>query len=441
MSPAFSSIRPIRLRPRPGSRPCYPSDQWRSRYVALAAQNLKRWNALATADRDAVIGLIAELAGRQLVRKAGLPRRQSLLSANEALAGLHQMTLAARDSVWSIPDQDSRASASSRDAGIDTMRGIAILMVIGIHSLQQPLNSWETLADASLRPCVPIFLFASGYLTALSGRVPLGKRLKAALIPYAIAFVAAYIYMALHNPAMDHRITTTLARFALAYVFVYYYVFVYVGCTFGLWLVFSASAHGRAAIGTAARCLAAAFNRAWPDCRKLSRSAAVSPGFFGLPGRGSPHARHSVLVFLHGARGAARNIRKPIQPARHAGADDRAQRCLPSLLYAAVRLFGLGDAADYNSVAFFGYAALLCVLLLALDVRLPLFATLGSGSYFIYLWHIFIVMLLRDHAGLRQFGPAANFAITYTVTARAALSPCWPSGAIAPPRLIRWLGA
>jgi glycosyltransferase involved in cell wall biosynthesis len=40
--------------------------QWRSRYVALAAQNLKRWNALAAADRDAVISLIADLAGRQL---------------------------------------------------------------------------------------------------------------------------------------------------------------------------------------------------------------------------------------------------------------------------------------------------------------------------------------------------------------------------------------
>ena len=39
--------------------------QWRSRYIALATQNLNRWNALATADRDAVIRLIAGLAGRQ----------------------------------------------------------------------------------------------------------------------------------------------------------------------------------------------------------------------------------------------------------------------------------------------------------------------------------------------------------------------------------------
>jgi glycosyltransferase involved in cell wall biosynthesis len=38
---------------------------WRSDYAALAAQNLKRWNALATADRDAVINLIAGLAKRQ----------------------------------------------------------------------------------------------------------------------------------------------------------------------------------------------------------------------------------------------------------------------------------------------------------------------------------------------------------------------------------------
>ncbi len=85
--------------------------------------------------------------------------------------------------------------------------------------------------DAALRPCVPIFLFASGYLTALSGRVPLGKRVMAALIPYAIAFAAAYLYMALAEPGDGSPLTTTAARFVLAYVFVYYYVFVYLGCT------------------------------------------------------------------------------------------------------------------------------------------------------------------------------------------------------------------
>jgi peptidoglycan/LPS O-acetylase OafA/YrhL len=111
------------------------------------------------------------------------------------------------------------------------------------------------------------------------------------------------------------------------------------------------------------------------------------------------------------------------------------------VIYATVRLFGVGDAADYDSVAFFGYAALLCILLLALDVQLPLFAALGSGSYFIYLWHIFIVMILRDHAGLRPFGSLADFAITYTVAASGSIVALLIVRTTAPPRLIRWLGA
>jgi len=42
---------------------------WRPRYLGLARQNLVRWNALAIADRDAVIDLIAELAGPQTSRR------------------------------------------------------------------------------------------------------------------------------------------------------------------------------------------------------------------------------------------------------------------------------------------------------------------------------------------------------------------------------------
>jgi glycosyltransferase involved in cell wall biosynthesis len=49
--------------------------QWRSRHVTLAAENLKRWNALASADRDAVIGLIAELAGRPVSAKASISQQ------------------------------------------------------------------------------------------------------------------------------------------------------------------------------------------------------------------------------------------------------------------------------------------------------------------------------------------------------------------------------
>src|SRR3954470_18880898 len=103
------------------------------------------------------------------------------------------MNLMTKDSAWRMPGRTTSIGASGRDAGLDTMRGIAILMVIGIHSLQQPLGSLALALDAALRPCVPTFLFGSGYLTAHTRRVPLWKRLTATLIPYSIAFGAAYI--------------------------------------------------------------------------------------------------------------------------------------------------------------------------------------------------------------------------------------------------------
>jgi hypothetical protein len=138
-----------------------------------------------------------------------------------------------------------------------------------------------------------------------------------------------------------------------------------------------------------------------------------------------------ALIGISGNRSILHDTRGPILGAT----------LLAFFVYAAARLFGLGDAADYGSVAFFGYAALLCILLLAFDVRLPHVSALGSGSYFIYLWHIFIVMLLRDHAGLSQFGPTVNFAITYAVTASGSVLALLAVRKFAPPRMIRWLGA
>jgi surface polysaccharide O-acyltransferase-like enzyme len=341
----------------------------------------------------------------------------------------------------SQPDLNAQATASGRNLAIDTMRGIAILMVVAIHSLQQPLDSsWQVLVDAALRPCVPMFLFASGYLTALSGRVPLAKRIKAALIPYAIAFVAAYIYMSLQNPAMDHRLTTTVARFILAYVFVYYYVFVYVGCTLCLWLVLRFS--GAEAPPAKPRLvvflmLSIAFG--------LIAGSYLDPLLtrLGFSGPLIEEVRMRDIPFWFsfaavGALVAQLSAGRPLRDMRWtiAGAVLTAYA-----IYAAVRLFGIGDAADYDSVAFFGYAATLCVLLFALDIQLPFVAALGSGSYFIYLWHIFIVMALRDQAALRQYGAAIGSGVIYMVTVAASILALLAVRRFCPPRLVRWLGA
>ena len=334
----------------------------------------------------------------------------------------------------------AHAPARSRDGVIDAMRGIAILMVIGIHSLPQPLDAiWAKSVDAALRPCVPVFLFVSGYLTALSGRVPLAKRLKAALIPYAIAFAAAYAYMALHNPAMDHRIGTTLARFGLGYVFVYYYVFVYVCCMLGLWLVFAVSGAGKPGAEngslscllsrSAAVCLPAAYLD--PAISRLGASDALLdevrmrdiPFWFSFVALGALTAMFADL--------RDQGMRRALLGAMLAA----------YMVYAAVRILDLGDAATYNSTAFFLYAALFCVALFAIQPRSPLLGWFGSGSYFIYLWHIFIVMALRDHTALRQLGGIAGFAACCGLTVLLSTAALLAVRQLASPRLCRWLGA
>jgi len=334
----------------------------------------------------------------------------------------------------------AQAPARSRDGVIDTMRGIAILMVIGIHSLPQPLDAiWAKSLDAALRPCVPVFLFASGFLTALSGRVPLAKRLKAALIPYAIAFAAAYGYMALHNPAMDHRIGTTLARFALGYVFVYYYVFVYVCCTLGLWLVFAVSGSGKPgaekrialllALSIGCGLLAGAYLD--PAISRLGASDALLdevrmrdiPFWFSFVALGALTVMHANL--------SDQSMRRALLGAMLS----------TYLFYTAVRILGLGDAATYDSTAFFLYAALFCVALFAIQPSSPLLGWLGSGSYFIYLWHIFIVMMLRDHTALRQLDGIASFAVCCGLTVLLSTAALLAVRQLASPRLCRWLGA
>ena len=334
----------------------------------------------------------------------------------------------------------AQAPARSRDGVIDAMRGIAILMVIGIHSLPQPLDAiWAKSLDAALRPCVPVFLFVSGYLTALSGRVSLAKRLKAALIPYAIAFAAAYAYMALHNPVMDHRIGTTLARFGLAYVFVYYYVFVYVCCTLGLWLVFAVGGAGqpdsRQPIATllilAIGCGLLAGSYLDPAITRLGTSDALLdevrmrdiPFWFSFVALGALTAMFVDLT--------DQGVRRSLLGAMLAA----------YLIYAAVRILNLGDAATYDSIAFFVYAALFCTSLFAFQPSSPLLGWIGSGSYFIYLWHIFPIMLLRSSEAWQTANPALASLAAYAAAATASIAALLVVRAVLPPRAAQWLGA
>lgn len=329
-----------------------------------------------------------------------------------------------------------------RDASIDSMRGIAILMVIGIHSLPQPLGTpWGITLDAVLRPCVPIFLFASGFLTAHSGRVVLARRFQTALVPYTLAFIAAYIYMAAHNPAMDHRITTTAARYVLAYVFVYYYVFAYLGCTVMLWgllrITRTRNPENRSGYLVILLLLAITVG--------LIVGSYIDPLLDRLGALPSliqeVRLRDIPFWFCFVALGMLVGMRGSLHWLEQSRALLIGATIALFAIYAAARVMVVGDAADYDSMAFFGYSALLCLSLLTMQFQIPALASLGSGSYFLYLWHIFVVMGLRDHAQLRNFGPVIEFVVTYLTTVAVSVCALFAVRVLASPRAVRWLGA
>ncbi len=91
--------------------------------------------------------------------------------------------------------------------------------------------------------------------------------------------------------------------------------------------------------------------------------------------------------------------------------------------------------------AFFAYAALLAILLLGLHPRSQFLAAIGSGSYFIYLWHIFVIMIIRDHFSQRESGAVIDFAITYVTTAVISIFALLIIRRVASARVSRWLGA
>jgi peptidoglycan/LPS O-acetylase OafA/YrhL len=348
---------------------------------------------------------------------------------------------AATDSISGVRRAGSvRARVNARDGVVDTMRGLAILMVIGIHSLPRIEGSaLVTAIDALLRPSVPVFLFASGYLTAQSGQVPLLKRVRRTLAPYTIAFVAAYIFMNVNNPHMDNRLVALVARYVLAYVFVYYYVFVYIGCTVLLWAAFRAAGNEK--------------ERGRQRLMVLLAGAIVIGLTFGayidplLQHRGVSNSlveevrmRDVPFWFAFAAVGAivgALQVQPVLRDMRYWLA---AAAVAGYAAYTLIRIYGIGDAADYDSIAFFLYAALFSITMLGFSYDSRALAFLGSASYFIYLWHIFIVMILRQVPAL-QGHAVMSFAVEFLAAAACSIAAAAAIRRFAAPRLVQWLGA
>jgi peptidoglycan/LPS O-acetylase OafA/YrhL len=221
---------------------------------------------------------------------------------------------------------------------------------------------------------------------------------------------------------------------------VYYYVFVYIGCTLLLWLVLWFATlipkHSEQRLQVVLL-IAIAFG--------LITGSYLDPALarFGLSDGVIEEFRMRDIPFWFAfaalgmlvARASIRTVLLDMLPTLAVAT------ILAYVIYTAVRMAVIGDAAAYDSTAFFGYAAALSVLLLASRIDVPLLATLGAGSYFIYLWHIFVIMALRDLGGFRPLGGIVAtflmYVIALVITGAALLAlRQWAS-----PRVLRYLGA
>jgi hypothetical protein len=220
-------------------------------------------------------------------------------------------------------------------------------------------------------------------------------------------------------------------------VFVYYYVPVYIGCTFALWLILRRhdpagnEAEGRLRFVLALAILLGLFAGCYLDPLLIS---------IGLRAELVEEARLRDLPFWFAfmALGLLTGLTGSLS--LRSGAVLAGSAAVAYALYAGVRVLSIGDAAAYDSMALFAYASLLCLAALAMPVRNTFLGFIGSGSYFIYLWHIFPIMWLRDHAPWHATGATAS-AATWAAAAAASIAALAVIRALLPPRAGRWLGA
>jgi fucose 4-O-acetylase-like acetyltransferase len=135
------------------------------------------------------------------------------------------------------------ATMVQRYLELDVMKMVAILGVIGIHSLRDfwvpDFSSVEQFSERALRFAVPTFLAVSGFLYYRSTPIDAGTivhRLRRILPPYLCVSMVAYLYNLWHTGHSSRG--SLLAGLLLGGMFgPYYYVFLLVEFVIATWVL------------------------------------------------------------------------------------------------------------------------------------------------------------------------------------------------------------
>ena len=306
------------------------------------------------------------------------------------------------------------SSMQTRLEFADNARGIAILMVLIIHSAKRYdcgvfwNEALSALSVLSLS-CIAVFLFLSGYLVGNREWKPthLWKRCSRVLIPYLIVSVFAFLYgdaVAMISGGVPEK-AKLLLRLLLGHSFgIYYFVFVIVGMyVFHFFMVKWAVDPKNLAIGFLIVLIA--HHVIYPTFvephigvigkRFYTNRFPFWPFFFylgvWLSKPGMAHVVTGIQRFFKTYWGIALFV-----------------GC--GLAHVILASNGVGNSGKYDSIACSVWSVVTISMMVSLDYKLPFLAFLSRYSYSIYLMHIFVVYALRDYV-FAGYLPSLSFPI------------------------------
>jgi len=294
---------------------------------------------------------------------------------------------------------------------LDLLRTCAIIGVLIIHSasryvsteMEQLVGGWFS---TFTRPCIPIFLFISGFLLGNSEftKALLIRRLKRVLVPYTVFSVLAFFYT--YQTSLFSKPPRFYLYILLRFVIgdsmnIYYFVFIIVIT----YLLFYYVRKLRIPIYTILTVFA------------MLTLIHVSYYFTAISAFG---ADHTLFTYLYTYRyvfwpfffflGVVTCQSRLLELCKLNSTQIICLWGIVFVLYNIIYFMKMGNYDGFNSVIGTVYSVCTIFMLLCLRIKSTIVGYLSSLSYYLYLSHIFIVYLLYDC--LKHFGINVPFSFS-----------------------------